>query len=283
MARASVEMGLWSLAAVQLGIPLATLLAKHAGAFPRATVETGIAIGIQLDPAALAARVGEAAREGYRRARIKISPGRDVAFVEAVRQETGRDFALAVDANCSYSLDDASHVAALRELDTLGLTMIEQPLAHGDLVRHAELQRQMQTPICLDESLESEESAEAMLALRSARMVNLKPGRVGGFAEAIAIHNRCAAGAIPIFCGGMLETGIGRAYNVALASLPYFTEPGDLSPSSRYWKRDVVTAPWTMDEVGSIVVPLEKPGIGVDVDTGWIDDLTVRRVAFARA
>jgi O-succinylbenzoate synthase len=283
MARATVEMGMWSIAALRLEVPLATLLARHAGASPRATVATGIAIGMQADPAALSARVAEAAREGYCRARIKIGPGRDVAFVSAVRDAAGQEFALAVDANCSYSLDDPSHLAALRELDTLGLAMIEQPLAHGDLVRHAELQRDMKTRICLDESLDSDTSAEAMLAIGSARMANLKPGRVGGFSEAIAIHNRCAAAGVPVFCGGMLETGIGRAYNVALASLPYFTEPGDLSPSSRYWVRDVVTSPWTMDAEGAVKVPLDKPGIGVDVDVGLIDDLTVRRVSLSRS
>ena len=150
MARATVEMGMWSIAALQLEVPLATLLAKHAGASPRVTVPTGIAIGMQADPVALSRHVADAARAGYCRARIKIGPGRDVAFVSAVRETARPGFALAVDANCSYSLDDPSHVASLQELDTLGLAMIEQPLAHGDLVRHADLQRGMKTPICLD-------------------------------------------------------------------------------------------------------------------------------------
>jgi O-succinylbenzoate synthase len=169
---------------------------------------------------------------------------------------------------------------ALEALDSLGLAMIEQPLAHDDLIHHAELQRKLTTAICLDESIASEADAEEMLILRSARVVNLKPGRVGGFQQAIAIHDRCTSAGVPVWCGGMLESGIGRAYNVALASLPNFTEPGDLSPSARYWARDVVIPPWTMDASGFVRVPLDRPGLGVDVDVGLIDDLTVRRTVF---
>ena len=187
---------------------------------------------------------------------------------------------MSVDANCSYSLDDPDHMSALDSLDQFGLAMIEQPLAHNDLVHHALLQRRLTTAICLDESISGEADVEAMLALRSARIVNLKAGRVGGFQQAIAIHDRCASAGVPVWCGGMLESGIGRAYNVALASLPNFTEPGDLSPSARYWSRDVVVPPWTMDSEGFVRVPLDVPGLGVDVDVGLIDDLTVRRASF---
>jgi len=176
------------------------------------------------------------------------------------------------DANNAYTLGD---VAALEALDELGLMMIEQPLAWDDLVRHAELQRQLHTPICLDESITSLERAQDMVTLGSGRIVNIKPGRVGGFASSIAIHDYCESNGIPVWCGGMLESGIGRAYNVALASLPNFVKPGDVSPSARYWARDVVTPEWTMTPDGTMAVPTGA-GLGVDVDVERIEYLTVR-------
>ena len=284
MARAAIEMGAWALAAVREGIPLAGLLARasavarEGNVAPRAHVDTGIALGMQAGPDALAERARAALAEGYRRVKVKIEPGRDVAYVGAVRAAVGPAAALTADANSSYRLDDAAHVRALEALDAFGLTMIEQPLAHDDLVRHAALQRRLTTPICLDESVTGLASAEDMLALGSGRVVNLKPGRVGGLAEAVAVHDLCARAGVPVWCGGMLESGIGRAYNVALAALPNFTEPGDLSPSARYWARDVVTPAWTMDGAGRVRVPLDRPGLGVDVDAGYVDGLTVRRV-----
>jgi O-succinylbenzoate synthase len=155
--------------------------------------------------------------------------------------------------------------------------MIEQPLGREDLVQHAALQRRLATPLCLDESITDADRARDMIALGSGRIVNIKPGRVGGFTSSIAIHDVCQAAGMPVWCGGMLESGVGRAYNVALASLPNFSMPGDLSPSARYWARDVVTPEWTMSADGLVSVPLERPGIGVAVDVGRIDDLTVRR------
>jgi O-succinylbenzoate synthase len=286
MGRAAVEMGIWALEASRRGLPLAALLtgasdaARESGVVARPFVETGIALGMQPSPDALAERALAARAAGYRRIKIKIAPGRDVSHVEAVRRALGPGDRITADANCSYSLDDREQVRALEALDRLGLAMIEQPLAHDDLVRHAELQRRLATPICLDESLSGEASAEAMIALGSARIANLKPGRVGGFQPALAIHDRCARAGVAMMCGGMLECGIGRAYNVALASLPNFTAPGDLSPSSRYWARDVVVPPWTMDGEGRVRVPLERAGIGVEVDVALIEDLTVRRVSF---
>jgi O-succinylbenzoate synthase len=284
MARAVVEMGAWALDALRQDLPLATLLARAVGggggAMPRPFVETGIALGMQATPDALADRARAALQEGYARVKIKIEPGRDVAWVRAVRLAIGegRHATLSVDANCSYTLDDPSHAAALAALDDMGLAMIEQPLAHDDLVHHAELQRRLRTPLCLDESIRDAASTETMRALGSARIVNLKPGRVGGFGQALAIHEICRSAGVPVWCGGMLECGIGRAYNVALASLPNFTLPGDLSPSSRYWARDVVTPAWTMDARGRVQVPLDRPGLGVDVDTALIDELTVRTI-----
>ena len=280
MGCAAVEMGVWSLDATRRGISLAALLNGSRSASPRARVDAGIAIGMQEHVNALVEKSVAAVREGYRRIKLKVGPGHDVEWVAAVRDAMDQVTALSVDANCSYSLDDPAHMRALVALDELGLALIEQPLAHDDFVQHAELQRRMITPLCLDESLSGESSAETMLALGSARIANVKPGRVGGFRAALAIHDRCASAGVPVLCGGMLECGIGRTYNVALASLPNFSVPGDLSPSGRYWARDVVTPPWSMDADGRFRVPLDRPGLGVDVDVDLIDDLTVRRERF---
>jgi O-succinylbenzoate synthase len=192
--------------------------------------------------------------------------------VRAAREAVGPEAHLMADANSAYSLEDAEHLARLDEFD---LMMIEQPLDHDDLVRHAALQRRVRTPLCMDESVTGLDRAEDMIALGSGRIINIKPGRVGGFSVSRAIHDLCQANGIPVWCGGMLESGIGRAYNVALASLPNFTLPGDLSPSARYWERDIVTPEWMMDEQGMVTVP-SGPGIGVEVDLDRIDDLTVR-------
>jgi O-succinylbenzoate synthase len=159
--------------------------------------------------------------------------------------------------------------------------MVEQPLGRDDLVRHAALQKRLRTPVCLDESITDVDRAEDMITLRSGRIINIKPGRVGGFAMSKAIHDLCQRNDVPVWCGGMLESGIGRAHNVALASLPNFRLPGDLSPSSRYWARDIVLPEWTMDAEGMVHVPLDRPGFGVDVDHDRIDDLTVRREELA--
>jgi len=176
------------------------------------------------------------------------------------------------DANSAYTLDHADRLA---ELDAFALIMLEQPLGDDDLVRHAALQRRLATPICLDESITSVDRAEDMITLGAGRIVNIKPGRVGGYLESMAIHDICRAASIPVWCGGMLESGIGRAYNVALASLANFSLPGDLSPSARYWARDIVSPEWTMDE-GMVTVPT-RPGIGVTVDVDLIESLTVRK------
>jgi o-succinylbenzoate synthase len=282
MARAAIEMGCWALEATREGTPLAVMLAQSSAVAreqsttPRLDVETGIALGMLEKPTDLARRAKAAVAEGYRRIKVKVGPGRDVGFLHAVRSAVGDAVALIADANSSYSLDDAEHVRALEVMDVFELAMIEQPLASDDLVRHAALQKKLQTPICLDESIVSAASTEDMIAMGSGRIVNLKPGRVGGFTEAIAIHDLCARATVPIWCGGMLESGIGRAYNVALASLPGFTLPGDLSPSARYWERDVVTPAWVMDASARLRVPLDRPGIGVDVDADFIGTLTVR-------
>lgn len=286
MARAAVEMGMWTLAAEQAGKSVSALLNEvtrypAANHEPRATVESGIALGIQSGPEALADRCENAFAEGYRRIRMKISPDADVAFVRAAHDAVGAKIPLGVDGNCAYSLDNARHVSALEALDAFGLSMIEQPLSHDDLMQHATLQRCISTPLCLDESITCAERVTEMISLESARIVNLKPGRVGGFRQALAIHDTCAAASIPVWCGGMLESGVGRAYNVALASLPNFTLPGDLSPSARYWAEDVVAEPWTMDKNGRVRVPRDRSGIGVTVNEELVERLTVRRLTLS--
>ena len=267
MAKAAVEMGCWDVAARQAGVPLSRLLGGT-----RERIAAGISLGIQESPAALVERALAAHAEGYRKIKMKIRPGADLEYVRAVREALA-DAALMADANSAYSPGDAAHLA---KLDEFRLTMIEQPLGQDDLVRHAELQRRLATPICLDESITSVDRAADMIALKSGRIVNIKPGRVGGFTAARAIHDLCQQHAIPVWCGGMLESGIGRAHNVALASLPNFSLPGDLSPSARYWARDIVDPEWIMDAGGMVRVPLDRPGIGVAVDTERVVALAVR-------
>jgi O-succinylbenzoate synthase len=272
MAKAALEMPVWALHAVRGGQSLAAALGGV-----RTTIEVGVSLGIQADPADLAVRVAAARAAGYRRIKLKIAPGADLAFVRAAREAVGPDVPLSVDANAAYDLRDAGHLA---QLDAFRLVMIEQPLEPDDLRRHAELQRRLATPLCLDESITGAARAEDAIALGSGRIVNIKPGRVGGLAAALAVHDRCAAAGLPVWCGGMLESGIGRAYNVALASLPNFRLPGDLSPSARYWERDVVRPEWTMSADGMVTVPIDCPGIGVTVDVDRIDDLTRWREEF---
>jgi O-succinylbenzoate synthase len=268
MAKAALEMGSWGLAATQQGIPLAKLLDGT-----RDRVPTGISIGIQQNPDALVQRARRAVNDGYRKIKIKIQPEADVEYVRAVRSALGDDVEIMADANSAYSSADADHLA---QLDAFDLIMLEQPLHRDDLYRHSLLQRRLKTPICLDESITDVNRCDDMIALKSGRIVNIKPGRVGGFGPARAIHDLCRRNEIPVWCGGMLESGVGRAYNVALASLPNFSLPGDLSPSARYWDRDVVTPEWTMDAEGMVHVPT-TPGLGVQADVDRIDDLTVRR------
>ena len=272
MAKAAIEMGCWDVAARQQGIPLSRLLGGT-----RDRVPTGISIGIQRTPDALVERARQAVALGYRKIKMKIEPGSDIAFVGAVRDALGPDLHLMADANSAYTLADADH---LKELDRFRLIMIEQPLDREDLLRHAKLQRILETPICLDESITSLDRAADMIELGAGRIVNIKPGRVGGFAVSKGIHDLCRQHGIPVWCGGMFESGVGRAHNVALASLPNFSLPGDVSPSARYWERDIVTPEWTMDAEGMVHVPLDKAGFGVTVDVDRVDDLTVKREVF---
>jgi len=268
MAKAAIEMGCWGVAAEAASVSLSALLGGT-----RDRVATGISLGIQREPALLVQRARSAMAAGYRKIKVKIQPGQDIEYVSAVRDAIGSAIDLMADANSAYTLDQADHLA---QLDAFSLIMLEQPLGDDDLVRHAQLQARMSTPICLDESITSVDRAEDMIFLKSGRIVNIKAGRVGGLSVSRVIHDICRNAGIPVWCGGMLETGIGRAYNVALASLPGFSLPGDLSPSARYWARDIVAPEWTMDSDGMVRVPRDRPGIGVTVDADFIDSLTDR-------
>ncbi len=274
MARASIEMAAWDVEAHRQNISLSQLLGGT-----RDKVATGISIGIQDSPEILVEKVGRYIEEGYKKIKVKIKPGYDLQYVAAVYEAYGARASMMVDANNAYTLDDMD---TLKQLDAFDLLMIEQPLAWDDVVQHAAVQRELKTPVCLDESITKVERAHDMVQLGSGRIINIKPGRVGGLASAVAIHDYAMANDIPVWCGGMLESGIGRAHNVALASLPNFTLPGDISPSRRYWAQDIVKPEWTMED-GMLTVPVDKPGIGVEVDRDRIDNLTVRDFVYEPA
>ena len=242
----------------------------------RDRVPSGVSVGIQRDPAALVETVRGYLDEGYVRIKIKIKPGRDVADTAAVRDAFG-GIPLQVDANSAYTLADA---ATLAELDRFDLLLIEQPLQEDDLVDHAELARRLRTPVCLDESIVSDKAAADALALGSASVINIKAGRVGGYLEAVRIHDRARDAGVPVWCGGMLETGIGRAANAALAALPGFTLPGDVSASSRFYTRDVITEPAVLED-GHVRVPT-GPGLGVEIDPVALENFTVARETLTR-
>lgn len=239
-------------------------------------VPSGVSVGIQSDPRALVAAVGGYLDEGYVRIKIKIKPGRDIDDTAAVRAAFG-GIPLQVDANSAYTLQDADTLA---ELDRFDLLLIEQPLQEDDLVDHATLAKRLSTPVCLDESIVSDKAAADALALGSAAIINIKAGRVGGYLEAVAIHDRALAAGVPVWCGGMLETGIGRAANAALAALPGFTLPGDISASARFYTRDIVTEPAVI-EGGHVSVPTGA-GLGVEIDEAALEEFTVRRERLTR-
>jgi O-succinylbenzoate synthase len=254
MAKAAVETALWDLAAGRAGRPLGRVLGGV-----RDRVEVGVSLGIQPTEAALLDLVARHVEAGYRRIKLKIEPGRDLDVVRAVRRRFP-ETPLTADANAAYSLSDAERLGRLDEFD---LDYIEQPLHHEDLLDHAELARRIATPICLDESIRSAADAAAAIRLGSCRVLNIKVGRVGGLSEARAIHDRARAAGIPVWCGGMLEAGVGRAVNVHAATLPNFTKPGDTSSASRYFDEDIVE-PMLEAECGQMPVPA-GPGIGVAV------------------
>lgn len=270
MAKAGLEGAFWDAWSRARGLPLWRALGGT-----KDRVEVGVSIGIQEDVPALLRAIESFQAQGYRRFKIKIEPGWDVDVVREVRRALG-DIPLMVDANSAYTLADASHLA---QLDRFDLMMIEQPLAHDDLVDHADLQRQLRTPICLDESVHHADDLRKAARIGACRILNVKVGRVGGLTEVQAIDRLARQLGIPLWCGGMLETGIGRLHNVALATLPGFTLPGDTSGSDRYWLEDVIDPPVTVDRDGTIAVP-EQPGIGHQVREDRIQRVTRRRATY---
>jgi O-succinylbenzoate synthase len=267
MAKAALETACWDLEAKKAGRPLW----KHLGGV-RTEIDCGVSIGIQNTPEALLEKIETELAAGYQRIKIKIKPGWDVNIVEQVRRHFP-DIRLMADANSAYTLSD---VTLFRALDQFDLMMIEQPLGHNDIFDHAELQKQITTPICLDESIRMREDAQHAIALASCRIVNLKLGRVGGHSQAKAVERVCRENQIPVWCGGMLESGIGRAHNIAMATLEGFSLPGDVSASARYWEEDIIDPPVTVTARGTIVAP-QKPGLGFDINRARIDSLTIRK------
>jgi O-succinylbenzoate synthase len=272
MAKACLEMAVWDLFARRQGVAVSRLLGGGATA-----IAAGVSIGLQASEADLVARVEREAAAGYRRIKIKIKPGRDRALVAAVRRAFP-EIPLMVDANSAYSLEDADVLASL---DAFSLMMIEQPLAWDDLVDHATLQRRLRTAVCLDESIRSGEDARRALSLGACRVVNIKAGRVGGFAGSLAVHDACRAAGVPVWCGGMLESGVGRLANVHLQTLPGFTLPGDTSASERYFEEDLVDPPVTVSPRGEIAVP-DGPGLGHEIVWSRVEKATLFREEWRR-
>jgi O-succinylbenzoate synthase len=263
MAKAAVEMAVLDAELRAAG----RSFAEHLGAV-REAVDCGVSVGIAESVGALLDIVAGYLDDGYRRVKLKIEPGWDVEPVRAVRERFGDGVPLQVDGNCAYTLADAAQLA---RLDPFDLLLVEQPLAEDDVRGHAALARRIRTPVCLDESITSARAAADAIALGACAIVNIKPGRVGGYLEARRVHDVCAAQGIPVWCGGMLETGLGRAGNVALAALPNFTLPGDTSASARYFHRDI-TAPFVLED-GRLQVPT-GPGLGVEPIPEILEELT---------
>ena len=269
MAKAAVEMAAWDLYARQRGEPLSATLGGT-----RDRIASGVSIGIQDSLDDLVRKVAHEREAGYQRIKIKIKPGWDVDAVAAVRKHFGA-IPLMVDANAAYSVEDGS-AERLAELDAFDLMMIEQPLDYDDILEHATLQRRLQTPICLDESIKSVNAAREALASRACRIINIKPGRVGGFAESIRLHDLCAAHDVPVWHGGMLESGIGRAANIHLSTLPNFSLPGDVAASKRYFDPDLIDPEITVAPDGTIAVP-GGAGIGVHIVSDRVAAATQER------
>jgi o-succinylbenzoate synthase len=268
MAKAGVEAAVWDLEARLHERPLW----RHIGG-TLDEIACGVSIGIQRSPEALVETVGRELESGYQRIKLKIKPGMDAEFVEAVRRRFPA-ITLSVDANSAYRIE--TDAAVLKRLDDYGLLMIEQPLAPGDLLDHARLQRELRTDICLDESILCLANARHAHELGACRIINIKLGRVGGYTEAKAVESFAREHALPVWCGGMLEAGVGRAHNIALSTLAGFTLPGDVSASARYWEEDIVEPPVTVSREGRIKVP-EGHGIGFEVNEARVNALTVRR------
>ena len=271
MAKAGMELALWDIFSQRAGQSLQRFIGASGG-----RVRVGVSVGIQASPEKLVEVVGGYLSQGYARIKLKIKPGRDVGDTAAIRRAFP-DLLLQVDGNSVYRLSDAEH---LKELDAFDLLLIEQPLAQDDIFDHARLQPQLKTAVCLDESITSVDHARWALEMQACRIINIKPGRVSGLSEAIRIHDYCFERGVPVWMGGMLETGIGRAGNVAVASLPGFTLPGDISASARYVPEDVVDPPFVLNTEDSTLSVPTGPGLGVNVREDVIQRLKLRQQTY---
>ena len=271
MAKSALEGAFWDLYCKQQGISLAKALGGN-----KSTIDVGISIGIEPTVEQVLEKVGKALDEGYKKIKVKIKPGFDVKVIEGIRKSFGDDVPLMADANSAYTLEQ---IDVLKELDQYGLIMVEQPLAHDDIVDHAKLQAAMSTPICLDESIHTVEDARKAIELGSCKIINIKIGRVGGLAEAKRMHDLCQAHGIPVWCGGMLEAGVGRAHNVAITSLPNFVIPGDTAASSRYWEEDIIEPSIELIAPGQLAVP-DDPGIGYALNHKAVGKYVIRSTNF---
>jgi O-succinylbenzoate synthase len=269
MAKAGFEMAVWDLLGKQAGLSLRDLFGGLRGAVP-----VGVSVGLQDTPEVLLEQVEGYLVAGYRRVKLKIKPGRDVGDVQAIRASYP-ELKLQVDANSAYTLETAE---VLKPLDEMGLLLIEQPLAEDDLWDHSRLQRLFSTPLCLDESIRSLRHTRQALEMEACRVVNIKPGRVGGLSQALAIHELCYAQDVPVWCGGMLETGVGRAANLALATLPGFTLPGDISATDRYYAEDITDQRFILNPDSTIDVP-NTPGLGISIDPVALKRVTQTRLS----
>ena len=269
MAKSALEGAVWDLFSKKNNISLSKALGGT-----KSRIDTGISIGLQASNEDLFNRINHSIEQGYKRIKLKIKPGQDLSLLHTVRKKYP-DLPIMADANSAYSLADVEH---LKALDEYNLMMIEQPLRFDDIYEHSILQQQISTPICLDESIQSFENAKQAIALGSCKVINLKIGRVGGLSEALKILKLCEANHISVWCGGMLESGISRAHNIALASLPEVNLPGDISSSSNYWLQDI-TSPEVFVHNGRIEVP-EQIGMGFDVDRKWLEHYTTHKETF---
>jgi len=271
MAKSGVESALWDAEAKLAGLPLSDLLGGD-----KKEIDCGVSLGIRETPQSLLAKVEEELRSGYQRIKLKIKPGKDYEFVKAVRRNFP-SILLSVDANSAYRLRDAKHLATL---DDFNLLMMEQPLDWDDIYSHAKLQALIKSPICLDECIHNTRHASAAIELNACRIINIKVGRVGGHSEARLLQKLCQDRGIPLWCGGMLDSGIGRAHNIAMSTLPGFTLPGDVSASKRYWDEDIIEPEVDVTTNGTIQVPA-SPGIGYHVRRDRVEALTVRSQTFS--
>jgi O-succinylbenzoate synthase len=271
MAKAGLENALWDIEAQQKNVPLVKLLGGM-----RRPIDCGVSIGIQPSISTLFDKIEHELRAGYQRIKLKVKPGKDVHIIAAVREKYP-EIKLMVDANSAYRLED---VQVLKSFDRYDLTMIEQPLAWDDIYQHSRLQAQLRTPICLDECIHNASDAEAAIKLGACRIINIKLGRVGGHTNAKQVHDVCLHHSVPVWCGGMLESGIGRAHNIAMSALPGFSLPGDVSASQRYWEQDIIEPEVEVSSKGTIDAR-EVPGLGYEVRRKKVDELAVRHLRWA--